>query len=141
MLKKCILALDIFKNSTFETLGISFVYDEIQIPILIGGGGEKVTLRITAQYADIWHGFATKTEERSGIETVAHKNKVLDNWCKEIGRDPKEIKRSIGIDIKRIDLADELIEAGATEVTLAVNGPGYDLTDVKEWIAWRDSKN
>ena len=38
-------------------------------------------------------------------------------------------------------LCDELIEAGATEVTLAVNGPGYDLTDVKEWIAWRDSKN
>jgi hypothetical protein len=31
LLKKCILALDIFKNSTFETLGISFVYDEIQI--------------------------------------------------------------------------------------------------------------
>jgi alkanesulfonate monooxygenase SsuD/methylene tetrahydromethanopterin reductase-like flavin-dependent oxidoreductase (luciferase family) len=112
-----------------------------KIPILIGGGGEKVTLRITAQYADIWHGFATKTEERSGIETVAHKNNVLNNWCKEIGRDPSEIKRSIGIDIKRIDLADELIEAGATEVTLAVNGPGYDLTDVKEWIAWRDSKN
>ena len=84
---------------------------------------------------------ATKTEERSGIETVAHKNNVLNNWCKEIGRDPSEIKRSIGIDIKRIDLADELIEAGATEVTLAVNGPGYDLTDVKEWIAWRDSKN
>jgi probable F420-dependent oxidoreductase len=112
-----------------------------KIPILIGGGGEKVTLRITAQYADIWHGFATKTEDRSGIETVAHKNSVLDNWCKELGRDPKEIKRSIGIDIKRIDLADELLEAGATEVTLAVNGPGYDLTDDKEWIAWRDSKN
>ena len=72
---------------------------------------------------------------------IRDRNNVLNNWCKEIGRDPSEIKRSIGIDIKRIDLADELIEAGATEVTLAVNGPGYDLTDVKEWIAWRDSKN
>ena len=44
------------------------------------------------------------------------------------------------LDIKRIDLADDLLEAGATEVTLAVNGPGYDLSLVKEWIAWRDSK-
>ena len=111
-----------------------------KIPILIGGGGEKVTLRLVAQYADIWHGFATKTEERSGIETVAHKNSVLNNWCSEVGRDPNEIQRSIGIDIKRIDLADDLLEAGATEVTLAVNGPGYDLSLVKEWIAWRDSK-
>ena len=56
------------------------------------------------------------------------------------GRDPKEIERSIGIDIKRIDKADDLLEAGATEVTLAVNGPGYDLAPVKEWISWRDSK-
>ncbi len=101
---------------------------------------EKVTLRLVAQYADIWHGFATKTEERSGIETVAHKNNVLNNWCEKVGRDPNEISRSIGIDIKRIDLADDLLEAGATEITLAVNGPSYDLTQVKEWIAWRDSK-
>ena len=84
--------------------------------------------------------FATKTEERSGIETVAHKNSVLNNWCEKVGRDPSEIGRSIGIDIKRIDLADDLLEAGATEITLAVNGPSYDLTQVKEWIAWRDSK-
>ena len=53
---------------------------------------------------------------------------------------PKEIERSIGIDINRIDKADALLEAGATEVTLAVNGPGYDLSPVKEWISWRDSK-
>ena len=42
--------------------------------------------------------------------------------------------------IRDRDKADELVEAGATEITLAVNGPGYDLTKVKEWIAWRDSK-
>jgi len=110
-----------------------------KIPILIGGGGEKVTLRITAKYADIWHGFATKTEERSGVETVAHKNSVLDKWCNEIGRDPKEIQRSIGVDVNRVDKANDLIEAGATEFTLAINGPEYNLTKVKEWISWRDS--
>ena len=56
-------------------------------------------------------------------------------------KDPSEIEKSIGIDINRLDKADELVEAGATEITLAVNDPGYDLTQVKEWIAWRDSKN
>ena len=49
-------------------------------------------------------------------------------------------KFQLYIDIKRIDKADDLLEAGATEVTLAVNGPGYDLAPVKEWISWRDSK-
>ena len=58
----------------------------------------------------------------------------------EIGRDPSEIGRSIGIDLKRIDKADELVEAGATEITLPLNGPNYDMSLVKEWIAWRDTK-
>ena len=75
-----------------------------KIPILIGGGGEKVTLRLVAQYADIWHGFATKTEDRSGIETVAHKNSVLNKWCDEVGRNPDDIQRSIGIDIVSISI-------------------------------------
>ena len=47
----------------------------------IGGGGEKVTLRLTAKHADIWHGFG-KPEE------LAHKNAVLDGWCAKLGRDP-----------------------------------------------------
>ena len=110
-----------------------------KMPILIGGGGEKVTLRITAKYADRWHGFATPGNGRSGMETVAHKNEVLDNWCKEIGRNPEEIERSIGVDKDRIDKADELIAAGATEVTLSVNGPDYDFGPIKDWISWRDS--
>src|SRR5579871_4147288 len=57
------------------------------IPILIGGGGEKKTLRITARYADMWHGFGD-------VATITHKMEVLDNWCKEVGRDPKEIERT-----------------------------------------------
>ena len=44
------------------------------IPVLIGGGGERKTLRIVAEHADIWHGFGD-------AETIAHKHAVLDEWC------------------------------------------------------------
>ncbi len=59
------------------------------IPVLIGGGGERKTLRIVAEHADIWHGFGTP-------ETIAHKHAVLDEWCARVGRDPDEIERSAG---------------------------------------------
>ena len=39
----------------------------------------------------------------------------------------------------RIEKAEALIEAGATEITVAINGPDYDLSQVEEWISWRDS--
>src|SRR5437773_364029 len=61
-----------------------------QIPILVGGGGEKKALRIAAKYADIWHGFGS-------VSTLAHKTEALDGWCKEVGRDPREIEHSTTI--------------------------------------------
>ena len=111
------------------------------LPLLIGGGGEKVTLRITAEHADIWHGFANASEARSEAETVRHKNTVLDGWCEKIGRDPKEIERSIGVELARHDLADAIADAGANEIMLGVSGPDYDFGPVKEWLAWRDARN
>ncbi len=112
-----------------------------RLPILIGGGGEKVTLRLVAQYANIWHGFANRTETRSEADTVRHKNAVLDGWCREIGRDPGEIERSIGVPLDRLDLADDVLAAGADELFVGVDGPRYDLGPVKEWLAWRDGVN
>ncbi len=106
-----------------------------RIPILIGGGGEKKTLRYTAEHADIWHGFAN-------AETYRHKNSVLDNWCSEIGRDPAEIERSAGANPTKVESADELYEAGATHFTLGVDGrSNFDLGPVADWLAWRDEKN
>ncbi len=104
------------------------------LPILIGGGGEKVTLRIVAQYADIWHGFGD-------AETFAHKSNVLDEWCAKVGRDPAEIERSVGVNPAHIDKADGWLEAGAIEFTLGLNGPDYDMAPVEEWLAWRDQVN
>lgn len=57
------------------------------LPLLIGGGGEKVTLRITAQYADEWNVWGTP-------ETLKHKMSILDAHCEKLGRDPKEIHRT-----------------------------------------------
>lgn len=112
-----------------------------RLPILIGGGGEKLTLRIVAQYADIWHGFAGKTDTHSPAQTVAHKNAVLDGWCAKLGRDPKSIERSIGVDKALIDMADDIHAAGVDEIHMGVDGPDYDFGPVKEWLAWRDEKN
>ena len=57
------------------------------LPLMIGGGGEKRTLRITAQYATEWNVWGTP-------EVLRHKNGVLDAHCRDLGRDPAEIQRS-----------------------------------------------
>ena len=59
-------------------------------PILIGGGGEKRTLRIVAKYADV-------SNVQGSPEEVAHKFEVLDQHCKAVNRDPAEIKRTVQI--------------------------------------------
>ena len=104
------------------------------IPILIGGGGERHTLRIAGRWADIWHWFG-------GPATVRRKNRILDDWCRAADRDPAAVERSVGAKLGDIDQADELLEAGATQITLEIRGPGFDLAGLDEWIAWRDSKN
>lgn len=105
-----------------------------KIPILIGGGGEKRTLRYTARHADIWHGFGNP-------EKLTHKNGVLDEWCAKEGTDPAAIERSAGVNPKKVDGAEAYLEAGITQFTLGIGGPDYDLSPVPEWIAFRDSHN
>jgi probable F420-dependent oxidoreductase len=105
------------------------------IPILIGGGGERKTLRYTAEYADIWHGFGD-------ADVIRHKNAVLDAHCADIGRDPATIERSAGAKASDPSGGDRLVQAGATFITLGFDGrAGYDLAMVPEWIAWRDQRN
>jgi F420-dependent oxidoreductase-like protein len=56
-------------------------------PILIGGGGERKTLRLVARYADMWNGFGTPEELR-------HKLDVLSAHCEHVGRDPADIVKT-----------------------------------------------
>jgi alkanesulfonate monooxygenase SsuD/methylene tetrahydromethanopterin reductase-like flavin-dependent oxidoreductase (luciferase family) len=57
-------------------------------PILIGGGGEKFTLKVVARYADWWNGGARD------IRTWSHKLDVLSNHCDDVGRDYDDILKS-----------------------------------------------
>ena len=105
------------------------------IPVLIGGGGERKTLRIVAEHADIWHGFGD-------ADTVAHKHAVLDQWCARAGRDPLEIERSAGVSPKDpAASAEELYAVGTRLFTYGVGGPAYDLAPLRDLIAWRDERN
>ena len=100
--------------------------------MLIGGGGERKTLRLVAEHADIWHGFGD-------AETIARKSRILDEHCADVGRDPAEIERSTGVQQPPERAADALVEAGVTLFTVGIGGPDYDLSRVRQWVRWRDA--
>jgi len=104
-----------------------------KVPVLIGGGGEKVTLRIVAQHADIWNGFGTP-------EQAGAKSRVLDEWCQRIGRDPATIERSVLVNVENIDKADEYVAQGITHLIFGAGGPDYDLSALEKLVKWRDSR-
>ena len=72
---------------------------------------------------------------------MRHKNAVLDEWCHKVGRDPGAIERSIGVNPGMLGIADEIVDAGATELHMGIDGPDYDFGPIREWLAWRDEKN
>jgi F420-dependent oxidoreductase-like protein len=92
-----------------------------RIPIMIGGGGERKTLRLVAQYADASNVFG-------GPEAIAHKYEVIRQHCADVGRDPDEIERSTlqNVNLARetpasvVERFGELSDAGAQHVVLSV---------------------
>jgi F420-dependent oxidoreductase-like protein len=58
------------------------------LPMVIGGSGERKTLRTVAKYADIWNGIGS-------VEALTAKTRVLDEHCAAVGRDPASIERSL----------------------------------------------
>jgi len=61
------------------------------LPILIGGSGERKTLRTVARFADAWNVAMVSPEE------AARKDAVLRRWCDEVGRDPSQIERTVSL--------------------------------------------
>jgi F420-dependent oxidoreductase-like protein len=64
--------------------------------ILVGGSGEKRTLKLAARFADITNWFGT-------LEEAAPKLKILDAHCETVGRDPAEILRTVSLPIVLVD--------------------------------------
>lgn len=105
------------------------------IPIMIGGGGEKVTLRIVAKHADIWHANA-------GGDDLVRKANVLKEWCEKEGRDPDSIEHATGLAMAAsLDEGDDMVDKGFTFLTIRCSGPEWDLSRFGDWIAWRDKRN
>ena len=92
-------------------------------PIVIGGSGEQLTLRMVAKYADIWNFVG------GPIELFRHKNEVLDRHCAAIGRDPSTIERSVQVLADPDDLSvmrnmlQNFIAEGATHLIMNLRAP------------------
>ncbi len=67
----------------------------------------------------------------------ARRSGLLDDWCAKVGRDPREIGRTVMIDAPQTGLAEAFAAAGATEIIVSVPGP-FDLAPVRELLALRD---
>ncbi len=103
------------------------------LPILIGGSGEKVTLRIVAQHADIWNGFGDPAE-------MGRLSAVLDAWCAKVGRDPAAIERSVLLtEPDEVARVDAYVANGITHIVIGADGPGAGLDPLRRLVAWRDA--
>lgn len=105
-----------------------------KIPVMIGGKGEQKTLRLVAQYADIWHSFVTPEE-------LPHKLSVIDRWAQEDGHDTSALVISNELHNRDESVADALYDGGVRLFTLAFGAPDFDYDVVRSWLAWRDAHN
>jgi F420-dependent oxidoreductase-like protein len=108
---------------------------QARLPLLIGGGGEQVTLKLVARYADA-------NNVGGGIEAVRRKEAVLLRHCETVGRDPAEIERTTGLGVVVIrDSRDEArrvsdaIFASNGQAAPWANQPVGTAEDVAEFIA------
>jgi alkanesulfonate monooxygenase SsuD/methylene tetrahydromethanopterin reductase-like flavin-dependent oxidoreductase (luciferase family) len=91
-----------------------------KLPLMIGGSGERKTLRTVARYADMWNGMGS-------FETMQRKVAVLEQHCADVGRDPSQIERTIGL--KPVIRDSEAEARRALERMLEHNQTDTDLPD------------
>ncbi|SOC52641.1 LLM class F420-dependent oxidoreductase [Ornithinimicrobium cerasi] len=104
------------------------------IPVLVGGGGERKTLRIVAEHATIWHSF-------SDVDTLRRKLGILRRHGDDVGRDVSEVEVSTAVRGTPGEQAQELHDAGARLFTISADGPDFALPELDAWLAWRDARN
>jgi probable F420-dependent oxidoreductase len=100
------------------------------LPILVGGSGERVTLRLVAEHASAWNTFGPPDNYR-------RKNEILTNWCREVGRDPAEVERTVAIGEDDLDRLDEYLDAGAQHLIL-MSGHPFDLSGLERLVAFAE---
>ncbi len=105
-----------------------------KIPVMIGGSGEKKTLKLVAKHADIWHSFVS-------AEDLPGKLAILAEHGSAVGRDVSTIEISNELRGRSEVDAAALLDGGVTLFTLGLTGPEPDLDTVKRWLAWRDARN
>jgi alkanesulfonate monooxygenase SsuD/methylene tetrahydromethanopterin reductase-like flavin-dependent oxidoreductase (luciferase family) len=94
-------------------------------PLLIGGWGTRL-LRLVAEHADAWN---IPGPPHHGVEFVAERSRVLDAHCADLGRDPREITRSVQLLVSYDDPAatraavGELVAAGMNHIVLNLPRP------------------
>ena len=98
-----------------------------KIPLMIGGSGERVTLRLVAQYADQLNTFGPP-------ENFKRKNDILNEWCTKVGRDPKDIERTVAVKPEELEKVDEYAAAGADHMIVMLSQP-FDLSAVEKYLA------
>ena len=100
-----------------------------KIPLMIGGSGEKVTLRLVAEHADMLNTFGP-------VDNFRRKNDILNEWCAKVGRDPRAIERTVAIEAKDLADADGYAAAGADHLIVMLGAP-FNLDPIAEFLAAR----
>ncbi len=90
-----------------------------KMPIMIGGRGEKVTLRLVAEHADLYNTFGPPEHFRQKLD-------VLEEWCAKVGRNPAEIEKTVCVGVDEIDKLGDYAAIGADHVIVMLGGP-FDL--------------
>jgi F420-dependent oxidoreductase-like protein len=92
--------------------------------VLVGGSGERKTLRLVAQYADACNLFGFEPEE------MRHKIEVLDRHCADVGREPGEVSRTAIVGVDPLEQTDEFLRIAAAYSALGIEqlwvGPQAD---------------
>lgn len=101
-----------------------------KIPLMIGGGGEKVTLRIVAQHADMWN----FPGDPDGFRA---KNEILHEWCDKVGRPRTAVERTVlTMDVDKLD---DYVAAGAQHIILGSSWP-FSMEPVQQLVEWRAAR-